>query len=335
MLSGNYSNFQIPNNPGQPTAFVVNGRTNFNSAKLDENQAENSAYGILTYQKKSDDFNMQASVFTRYSGVLFRPMTSAISSSTASPRGWTARSTPTALEVDAELQAERSNTRSEAVCSSPPRTLRSAVPHLFSQSMPWEIRRVMCRSASSIIPRLNGYFAGFYLQDEWKPFEQLTINFGGRIDVANDDQDGKSIQPAHQHCLHTLDRDDFPRRLRTLLYPPPLENVDQSYDREVYRHDQRIRHHTRLAGESGAGPLLRCGRDTEDQETVCSLASMDFYKHARNVLDEGQFGQALILSSFNYREGEIYGGEFTANYEHGGFSSYLNVGLRICARHAR
>jgi len=51
-----------------------------------------------------------------------------------------------------------------------------------------------------------------------------------------------------------------------------------------------------------------------------------FYKHARNVLDEGQFGQALILSSFNYREGEIYGGEFTANYQHKGFSSYLNVG---------
>ena len=47
---------------------------------------------------------------------------------------------------------------------------------------------------------------------------------------------------------------------------------------------------------------------------------------ARNVLDEGQFGQALILSSFNYREGEIYGGEFTANYDHGGFSGYLNMG---------
>ena len=68
MLSGYYSNFQIPNNPGQLTAFAVNGRDNFNSAKLDENQAENSAYGILTYQKKSDLFNMQASVFTRYSG---------------------------------------------------------------------------------------------------------------------------------------------------------------------------------------------------------------------------------------------------------------------------
>src|SRR5205085_1995404 len=50
-----------------------------------------------------------------------------------------------------------------------------------------------------------------------------------------------------------------------------------------------------------------------------------FYKRARNVLDEGQFGQALILSSFNYRDGEIYGGELTASYTHGGFSSYLNV----------
>ena len=73
LLSGNESNFQIPNNPGQPTAFAVNGSTDFESAKLDENQAENSSYAILAYQKKSDVFNMQASVFTRYSGVLFRP----------------------------------------------------------------------------------------------------------------------------------------------------------------------------------------------------------------------------------------------------------------------
>src|SRR5207253_10080979 len=58
---------------GQPTALVVNGSTEFDSANLDENQAENSSYAILAYQKKSDLFNMQASVFTRYSGVLFRP----------------------------------------------------------------------------------------------------------------------------------------------------------------------------------------------------------------------------------------------------------------------
>ena len=50
-----------------------------------------------------------------------------------------------------------------------------------------------------------------------------------------------------------------------------------------------------------------------------------FYKSAHSVLDEGQFGQALILSSFNYKRGEIYGGELTANYDHGPWSAYLNA----------
>ena len=50
-----------------------------------------------------------------------------------------------------------------------------------------------------------------------------------------------------------------------------------------------------------------------------------FYKSSHSVLDEGQFGEALILSSFNYKRGEIYGGEFTANYDKGGFTAYLNA----------
>src|ERR1700687_4773774 len=73
LLSDNHSDFQIPNNPGQKPAFTVGTRSTFDSAKLDENQAEDSFYSVLAYQKKVDDFNFQASVFTRYSGILFRP----------------------------------------------------------------------------------------------------------------------------------------------------------------------------------------------------------------------------------------------------------------------
>src|SRR5207253_631061 len=73
LLSGNHSDFQIPNNPGQMGALTVLGRSAFDSSKLDENQTEQSSYAILTYQKKLDDFSMQASIFTRYSSVLFRP----------------------------------------------------------------------------------------------------------------------------------------------------------------------------------------------------------------------------------------------------------------------
>src|SRR5437016_14193826 len=74
LLAGdNHNDFQIPNNPGQTPMFNDMGRTNFNSAKLDENQSEDNAYEILTYQKNAGDFNFQASVFNRYSSVLFRP----------------------------------------------------------------------------------------------------------------------------------------------------------------------------------------------------------------------------------------------------------------------
>src|SRR5437868_6785505 len=74
LLAGdNHNDFQIPNNPGQAPVFTLGTKSNFNSAKLDENQSEDNAYEILTYQKNAGDFNFQASVFNRYSDILFRP----------------------------------------------------------------------------------------------------------------------------------------------------------------------------------------------------------------------------------------------------------------------
>src|SRR5436305_8994923 len=73
LAGDNHNDFQIPNNPGQMPVFSDMGRTNFNSAKLNENQSEDNAYEILTYQKNAGDFNFQASAFNRYSDILFRP----------------------------------------------------------------------------------------------------------------------------------------------------------------------------------------------------------------------------------------------------------------------
>ena len=54
-----------------------------------------------------------------------------------------------------------------------------------------------------------------------------------------------------------------------------------------------------------------------------------YYKEARNQLDDGLFGQTLILSAFNYDEGEVYGVEFTGTYTTGGFSTYANVAYSV------
>src|SRR5947207_9382837 len=53
LVSGNHSDFQIPNNPGQTGAFTDMGRSTFDSSRLDENQTEQSSYATLTYQKKA------------------------------------------------------------------------------------------------------------------------------------------------------------------------------------------------------------------------------------------------------------------------------------------
>ena len=39
-----------------------------------------------------------------------------------------------------------------------------------------------------------------------------------------------------------------------------------------------------------------------------------YYKDAKNQLDDGLFGQTLILSAFNYDQGKVYGVEFTGSY---------------------
>jgi outer membrane receptor protein involved in Fe transport len=50
-----------------------------------------------------------------------------------------------------------------------------------------------------------------------------------------------------------------------------------------------------------------------------------YYKIARDLLDDGQFGQALILSGFNYERGYNSGVEVSATYKDGNFSAYGNI----------
>jgi hypothetical protein len=50
-----------------------------------------------------------------------------------------------------------------------------------------------------------------------------------------------------------------------------------------------------------------------------------YYKRASNLLDDGQFGQALVLTAFNYARAYNTGVEFKANYVHDNFSAYANL----------
>ena len=50
-----------------------------------------------------------------------------------------------------------------------------------------------------------------------------------------------------------------------------------------------------------------------------------YYKQAKNLIDEGQFGAPIILTAFNYAGAQVNGIELTATYERGPWSFYGNL----------
>jgi hypothetical protein len=324
LISGNHSDFQIPNNPGQPPAFTDRGRSTFNSAKLDENQSEDNAYEILTYQKKAGDLNFQASIFNRYSAILFRPdnVGDLIFNGVASKVDRDILSN--GLELDSSFKLNDQHTiRGGLIFTEQHATVGTA-----TLVFPVDANGMQ----TSDIPRRivdnhdkYGYFYGFYLQDEFKPFEQLTINFGGRFDVVNAFSDENQLSPRINVVYKPFESTTLHAGYARYFTPPPLENVEQgtiatftgTTNESAITQDSPIQSERAHYFDAGATQKIMEG---------FNVGVDGFYKSSHSTLDEGQFGQALILSSFNYKRGEIYGGEFTSSYDHGPVSAYLNVG---------
>jgi outer membrane receptor protein involved in Fe transport len=324
LTSGNHNDFQIPNNPGQTPEFTDMGRSTFNSAKLNETQVEQNAYAILTYQKKIDDFNMQASVFTRYSSVLFRPdnVGDLIFNGVASRVDRDIFSN--GIELDASYKLNDQHTLrggfffDEQHATVGTETLVFPVDANGNQTSDVPLR-IVDNSGK------YGYLYGLYLQDEWKAFEQLTINFGGRFDIVDAFSHENQLSPRINIVYQPFDGTSLHAGYARYFTPPPLENVDQSTI-------------SKFAGTTNESAITKDSVVTSERAHYFDVGATQkitegfnvgidgFYKSSHSVLDEGQFGEALILSSFNYKRGEIYGGEFTANYNKGGLSSYLNVG---------
>jgi len=324
LVGANHSDFEVPNNPGQTPVFTVGTRTNFNSAKLDENQAETNSYEILTYQKKADDFSFQASIFNRYSSILFRPdnVGDLIFNGVASRLDRDILSN--GFEFNASYKLNDQHTiRAVAIFNEQYATVNT-VTLVFPVDAAGNQTSMM---PLRIVDNTNkyGYFYGFYLQDEWKPFEQLTINFGGRLDFENAFVNENQFSPRLNIVYKPWDLTSLHIGYARYFTPPPLEAVPQSTL-------------AKFAGTTNAPAINQDSPVTAERahyfDAGLTQKIMEgwtvgvdgFYKSSHSLLDEGQFGAALVESAFNYERGRQYGGEFTTNYDHGPFSAYGNVG---------
>jgi outer membrane receptor protein involved in Fe transport len=327
MGSASYSNFEVPDTPGLPAGTSPDGNPwvagKFNSAGLNENQNEQNYYGVVAYQKTAGELNYQISAFARDSAVHFMP----------DPVG-DLYFNGVASDVDRTLysvglQGDGSYSLTER------NTLRAGFAFVDES--------VSADSTTTVFPvdaagnptgpafpisddeSLHGLFAGVYLQDEWKIFPGLTLNYGARYDVFNSSFDDESqlsprlnliYKPDHTTTLHA----GYAR----YFTPPPVENVTGS----------TVASFAGTSNESAVtldDPVKAERADYLDAGISQKLASglqvgLDgYYKSAKNQLDDGLFGQTLILSAFNYAKGEVYGLELSASYTKGNFTTYLNL----------
>lgn len=321
------SNYQVPDTPGLPAGTSPDGmawlHVAFNSADLNERQTEQNDYLISAYQKSAGDLNLQVAEYCRYSSVHFIP----------DPTG-DLNFTGVATDIDRTissggLQADASYAGSDS------HTLRGGVMLLdesLDANTTTTVFPVNADGDPTGAPRpivddnaQHALFAGAYLQDEWKVVPSVTLNYGARLDSYSSsfDHEGQlspRLNLIDQAGISTVLHAGYSR----YFTPPPLENVPGTTL-------------TLFNGTSNASPVteddsVKAERsDYFDAGVSQNLApglqvgADGYYKSAHNQLDDGLFGQSLILSAFNYREGRVGGLEFTSSFTRGGFSSYANL----------
>jgi outer membrane receptor protein involved in Fe transport len=169
-----------------------------------------------------------------------------------------------------------------------------------------------------------------YLQDEWKPLSNLTINYGLRADHYNAYSYGGQISPRLNVVWQAPTGTTVHAGYSRYFTPPPFELIAS----ETF---------TKFAGTTAVPP----GTVTSDTPPVAERADYydlgvqhkllekaltlgidSYYEPSLHLIDEGQFGAPIILTPFNYHTGRISGIEFTANYAINNFSAYSNLAFQ-------
>ncbi len=342
ILSAYDADFQIPNNPGQTPAFAVAGVplvpgsittanplgvSQFASTHLDENQNEQNDFAILAYQKSSGNLNFQQSIFIRNSSILFRPD----DTGDLIFNGVASRDDRYTLTGGAELDASYYLTDQHTLRGGYVLLVQHASNRTVTDVFPTDADGAQLGDVSEALKfnqSKTGLIYGFYLQDEWKVFKPLTINFGARYDRV-DEYDHEGQLSPRVNGVFTLTPDTvFHAGYSRYFTPPPLEAVQEAGV-------------TQAANTTNAAAIAQAGADKSERANyfdagvtqtlfkTFQLGLDGYYKHAVQQLDEGQFGTAIIESPFNYRYGDVYGVEGTATYVRGGFEAYANAAYSV------
>jgi len=315
--------FQIPNNPGQTPLYTVLGVSNFNSANLNEYQREITDFGIVALQKHFDNADVRLSAFTRFASLNFTPDPLGDLIFLGLAQTASRESLAIGTQLDASWQILPNHTLRAGYLvqgeNTQGTTISTVLPADANGNQTSDVPERIFEGASK-----TGTIYGIYLQDEWRVLRTLTLNYGLRFDDVNEFTEEHQVSPRINLVWTPAPRTTLHVGYARYFTPPPFELVAA----------------TQIAPFIGttAAPSVLLDRpvraeranyyDIGIQQGLFKGASVTidgYYKDARNLIDEGQFGAPIILTPFNYAHGKVGGVTVSTNYSRGPLQIYGNA----------
>lgn len=342
LIAGTYTaNFQIPNVFNAPISGAITppifGVSTFDSSKLNERQNEDTQFGVLALQRSINGFDGQLSYFTRYSNLHFIPdplgdlLLNGVASD-VSRQSYTNGFAGDASYVINPAHTLRAGFTLSAEQASVDNT--SLVQSTVSPPSPAPV--------GSIFPITDdvhkvGWLAGVYAQDEWKITDKLTLNAGLRFDQMWQFTTANQLSPRASLTYKPFDGTRFHAGYARYFTPPVLVEAapvnfalfNGTSDAVTNPIGSPVLPERSHYFDAGLDQKIPFGCYTAESKgcTTLDLGIDAYYKIARDLIDNGQFGQALVLSAFNYEKGVAQGVEFSAKFQSGNFQAYANLAV--------
>jgi outer membrane receptor protein involved in Fe transport len=357
-MSGAYvAKFQIPNRANLPPVFCdgctgdgqvqIPGFTvgdTFNSAALNENQIERNYFGIAAVQKKVNDVDMQLAYFTRYSSVHFVPDVIGDLTFNGVASDVFRSSLVNGLQGDVAWRPNAAHTLRFGMIVQGEYTQVTTLAQAFATDATGA--PLLDASGNGIItsPILDttskwGTTYGTYIQDEWRITNQLTVIAGLRFDemvqfvTANQLSPRVALiyKPWEETTVHVGYARTFTPPSQVIATPANYNlfnnttaqaaiNVDPNTGLSMPTRSDPVLPERANVYDAGVTKQFRAGPDR-----MVELGVDAYYKTARDLLDDGQFGQAYVLSGFNYERAENVGVEGKIIVRDGNFLAYGNL----------
>ena len=168
-----------------------------------------------------------------------------------------------------------------------------------------------------------GWNIGTYIQDEWKITNQLTLNAGLRFDQLYQFVDANQLSPRLALVYKPFAGTSIHLGYARYFTPP--------YQAQAVTSNIALFTNTTNQPEVPLNDPVKPERSNYydigiDQTILPGLVvgADAYYKDARDMIDDGQFGQAVVLTQFNYARGYSEGAEFKLKYQNGNFKTYAN-----------